>query len=305
PSPPRHGPGWLALRDGGLSGVAAGEPPGRPGSAAAPTGDDPRVPSGDGTGRPDPDGSSPDPDGSSPDPDRSSPDSDRSAPDPHRSAPAPAPDPGRAGGGPTWAHVAVAAAAVAFTAFAAGLFVARDRPPGATSVEVGFLQDMITHHDQALRVAALTIAYGDDPTVRSYANEVVAFQSYEIGLMTEKLRAWGHRRGERSGEAMAWMGMPVPVEQMPGLLSDEQMDDIRAARGGASDRLFLELMAEHHRGGLHMAEAAASLAGDDEVAALAARMARNQAGEINEYRMAAEALGLDLDIPPARVPAGG
>ena len=39
----------------------------------------------------------------------------------------------------------------------------------------------------------------------------------------------------------------------------------------------------------------AELASNDRVAALAARIERNQAGEINEYRLRAEALGLDLD----------
>ena len=31
-------------------------------------------------------------------------------------------------------------------------------------------------------------------------------------------------------------------------------------------------------------------------------MERNQAGEINEYRVTAETLGLDLEIEPAAVP---
>jgi hypothetical protein len=34
-------------------------------------------------------------------------------------------------------------------------------------------------------------------------------------------------------------------------------------------------------------------------------MERNQAGEINEYRGTAEALGFDLDIAPASVPTDG
>ena len=53
---------------------------------------------------------------------------------------------------------------------------------------------------------------------------------------------------------MAWMGMPVPLDQMPGLATDEQMKQLRDASGAESDKLFLELMAAHHRGGVHMAE---------------------------------------------------
>jgi uncharacterized protein (DUF305 family) len=211
-------------------------------------------------------------------------------------------DGGQGVAGLSWARVAVLGAALAFLGFAVGFFVTRDQPPSADSADVGFLQDMITHHDQALGVAALTVAYGENPSVRTFAREVLTQQSYEVGVMTQMLAEWGFSRDERSDEAMAWMGMPVPVEQMPGLLTDEQLAAVDEARGAELDQLFLELMAEHHRGGLHMAQGGAELADDDEVAELAARLERNQAGEINEYRQTAERLGMDIDIPPADVP---
>ena len=204
--------------------------------------------------------------------------------------------------GLSWAKVAVLGAALIFLGFAIGFTVTRDRSPGADSADVGFLQDMLTHHDQALGVATLTVAYGEDPTVRSYAREVLTFQSYEIGIMTQTLSDWGFSRADRPDEAMAWMDMAVPVEQMPGLLTEEQLDQVNDAGGAELDRLFLELMAEHHRGGLHMAQEGAARASDDGVVALASRIARNQAGEINEYRATARALGLDVDIAPASVP---
>jgi uncharacterized protein (DUF305 family) len=202
-----------------------------------------------------------------------------------------------------WAKQAILAAALVFVGIAIGLVVARDRPPGEGSVDVGFLQDMLTHHDQALGVATLAVANGEDPTVRSYAREILVFQGYEIGVMTQTLDDWGYSRSGRSEQAMAWMDMPVPVEQMPGLLTDEQLDQLQAASGAELDALFLDLMADHHRGGLDMAEYAAVNAGDADVRELAARIARNQAGEINEYRALAERNGYDIEIDPASVPA--
>jgi uncharacterized protein (DUF305 family) len=204
--------------------------------------------------------------------------------------------------GLSWGRALVLAVAVGFLGFAVALVVNRDRPPGPDSVDVGFLQDMLTHHDQALGVATLTIAEGEDPVVRSFAREVLTEQAYETGVMTQKLDDWGYSRQERSDQAMAWMGMAVPVADMPGLLSQEELDQINAASGREIDALFLEKMAEHHRGGLHMAQYAAEHAGDADVRALAARMVRNQSGEINEYRLAARQRGFDVDIPPASVP---
>jgi uncharacterized protein (DUF305 family) len=215
---------------------------------------------------------------------------------------APEDEGGGGGGGLSWSRVAVLAVAVAFLGFAIGRFVTQDRPPGADSVDVGFLQDMLTHHDQALGIATLELGNGSDPVVRSFASEVLQEQSYETGVMTQKLAHWGYSRDDRSDEAMAWMGMPVPVAQMPGLLTAAEMDQIKAARGTDLDKLFLQKMAEHHRGGLHMAQYAAAKAGDPQLRALAARMVRNQSGEINEYRLAAQEKGWDLNIAPASVP---
>jgi len=205
-------------------------------------------------------------------------------------------------GGLTWGNVAILGVALAFLGFAVGLFVTRDDPPGPGSVDVGFLQDMSTHHDQGIGVARLVAAYGEDPTVRSYAREIIAAQSYELGRMSQMLADWGYSRDERPDEAMGWMGMPVPVDQMPGLLTPDQLAQVDAARGAELDALFLDLMAEHHRGGLHMAAEAAQEADDEAIREMAARMEHAQAGEINEYRLTAEDLGLDLDIPGADVP---
>jgi uncharacterized protein (DUF305 family) len=203
-----------------------------------------------------------------------------------------------------WAKVAILGAALAFLGFAVGLVVTRDRPPGKGSVDVGFYQDMLTHHEQAIGVAALVIGNGADPIVRSYAQEILTFQGYEIGVMTQRLADWGYSPSDRSDQAMGWMDMAVPLDRMPGLLTRTQMSRLRAAKGTALDQLFLEYMAEHHRGGLHMAEYASVYAHDKGVRDLAARIARNQAIEINEYRLLARRKGYDIHIEPAVVPSG-
>jgi uncharacterized protein (DUF305 family) len=204
-------------------------------------------------------------------------------------------------GGLSWGRVVVLVAAVAFLGFAVGMFVSRDRPPGEGSVDVGFYRDMIAHHEQALSLATLHLANGENATVRSYAREVLTFQSYEIGVMLQTLSDWGYS-SEQSGEAMVWMDMPEAADQMPGYLSADQIDAMNDARGREADSMFLDLMAEHHRGGLHMAEYAAGHADDSGVREMAARMAHNQAQEINEYRETARRLDYDITIEPSDVP---
>jgi uncharacterized protein (DUF305 family) len=205
--------------------------------------------------------------------------------------------------GPSWAQAIVLAAAVGFLGFALGMFIwNRDQSPGSDSVDVGFLQDMISHHEQALQMATLELANGSDPTTLAFAREVLQFQSMEIGSMDRLLSDYDASKGSPGRDAMAWMGMATPVDQMPGMATEEQMDALRDARGSASDALFLELMAEHHRGGIHMAEYAGDHASTEKVRALAEAYAYNQAIEINEYASLAKRLGLPITITEIEVP---
>jgi uncharacterized protein (DUF305 family) len=206
--------------------------------------------------------------------------------------------------GLSWGRALALGAALAFLGFAVGMVVTRDRPPGEGSVDVGFYQDMVTHHEQALGVATVEVGNGADPVVRSFAREVLTFQSYEVGVMRQTLSDWGYSTADRPDEAMAWMGMePVPVEEMPGYLSDEELESMTQAEGSEADELFLELMADHHRGGLHMAVEAAERASDDGVRNLAETMVRNQAHEIEEYRQWALDHDYDVEIAPPEAPA--
>jgi uncharacterized protein (DUF305 family) len=207
--------------------------------------------------------------------------------------------------GLTWPNVAVLGLALLFLGFAVGLFVRRDTSPSASSVDVGFYQDMTYHHEQALEMATIELGKGTVTEVRNLAMEVLNFQAYEIGWMDHGLQDWGFRRRDDSGTAMAWMGMELPVDQMPGLATEEQMDAFRAAEGSDVDAQFLELMAAHHLGGLHMAEFAAANAESGDVREWAGRMARNQAIEINEYAAAAERSGLPVTIEQVEVPGEG
>lgn len=171
-----------------------------------------------------------------------------------------------------------------YLAGAVGYFIGtRDTgAPGPNSVDVGFLQDMITHHEQAIQMSMTEIVEGAEPGVQTFAREIVLFQSYEIGLMDRRLGEWGYRREQRSDTAMRWMDMPVAAEDMPGRPSDAEMEAFGDFTGRDVDGRFLKLMQDHHAGGVHMAAYAAEHASDPFVRELAARMARNQRIEIGE-----------------------
>lgn len=203
-------------------------------------------------------------------------------------------------GGPrlSWGRLVLLVAAFCFLAGAVGYFLAQDHPPAKASVDVGFSLDMIRHHEQAVQMALIELSKGESAVVRAFAQEIVIFQQWEIGRMDQLLSDWGYGRDPDRDTAMGWMDMPVPIAAMPGMASDEQLDALRSAQGAEADALFLDLMAEHHRGGVHMAAYAADKASSGDVRDLAARMARNQSVEINEFIQTAERLGFDIDIAP-------
>ena len=174
-------------------------------------------------------------------------------------------------------------------------YVLGSRPagrPGRDSVDAGFLYDMTTHHEQAVTMSDLELGNGEERAVTAFAREILSFQSYEIGLMDRQLGQWGLPAENPRSHAMEWMGMPVEAGRMPGMASEAQLARLAAARGRDADALFLTLMQDHHRGGVHMAEYAAEHARSKFVRALAEHMARNQRIEIKELEQAGARAGL-------------
>jgi uncharacterized protein (DUF305 family) len=196
-------------------------------------------------------------------------------------------------GGPTWMHAIVIALLAAFVAGAIGYVLGQGRPPSEDSVDVGFLRDMIDHHDQAVYMAQITIAKpGIDPTVRAFAQEVMIDQRWEIGRMDAWLDDWGILRGDPDRRAMTWMGMDTTVPDMPGMQPDDKVQALLNATGDDANRLFLTMMRDHHQGGVHMAKDAAEHAKVKKVRELANTMAKNQETEIREYEQVMVRLGI-------------
>ncbi len=190
--------------------------------------------------------------------------------------------------------IALAAAAVFIAVLAVLALGSRVDGEAADSVDVGFLQDMTYHHRQAIQLGLTGADHATDHSVRHFAQEAIVAQQWEIGYMTALLEDWGYSTGSDDRDAMEWMNMRSALEQMPGIIPAEQMDAFADMTGSDSDRAFITLMTEHHRGGIHMAEYAARHANDPRVRGLAARMARVQRAEIAQYDARARELGFSL-----------
>lgn len=201
---------------------------------------------------------------------------------------------------------AVAVAIVATVVFAAGArwAAAGDTPSDAFGgVDIGFLQDMTDHHNQAIVIARSYLRNNPNGGAATYANEVLLFQVRELDTMIRWLAEIDLGSGPAERTAMTWMGMAATVSAMPGMQTPQRLDELAEASGANADELFFEMMGEHHLGGAHMAEFAATQARHSDVRAFATTMARNQRIEVVEYRQAAKRLGLTVTIADPPLPA--
>ncbi|HZU32157.1 MAG TPA: DUF305 domain-containing protein [Candidatus Angelobacter sp.] len=124
--------------------------------------------------------------------------------------------------------------------------------PPRSQAEVEFMQGMIMHHSQAVEMTALIASHTENKELRSLGARISSSQTDEIKFM----KRWLAARGESISMSMPGMqdmdmahhSMPL----MPGMLTPEQMDALRKAKGAEFDRLFLTGMIQHHNGALTM-----------------------------------------------------
>ncbi len=109
------------------------------------------------------------------------------------------------------------------------------------------------------------------------------FQTRDMGWMRDWLAEEGYAPGEPDRIAMQWMNEPVPVAEMTGMQTPERLAELADARGTDADRLFFEIMTDHHLGGVHMADHAAANGARQEITDFAASVSRNQRIEVVEY----------------------
>ena len=114
--------------------------------------------------------------------------------------------------------------------------------------DIQFLQGMIPHHAQAKEMSALAESRTNNEAILAVAARITLSQDDEIAMMQE----WLDDRGlevtaEDAHHQSGFM-------RMAGMLTDEEMAELAAARGSDFDRLYLESMIQHHQGALDMVE---------------------------------------------------
>ncbi|MGH7555131.1 MAG: DUF305 domain-containing protein, partial [Longimicrobiales bacterium] len=152
----------------------------------------------------------------------------------------------------------------------------------------------IPHHAQAVLIAGWAPTHGASQDVRILCERIVVGQRDEIALM----QSWLRDRGETVPPAnathlrMTMDGMEHDM-LMPGMLNEEELKQLDAARGTGFDRLFLTFMIRHHEGAITMVDQLLDSSGaaqDEVVFRLSADVFADQTTEIARMEQMLEAL---------------
>ena len=157
------------------------------------------------------------------------------------------------------------------------------------AADVKFATDMIQHHAQALAMVALTDGRPLDPAMKKLTEQIRDAQAPEIETMTGWLTNWGqkvpatvndHVHGGHDMDGMD-MGSGTGTD-MPGMMTSEQMDQLKNASDAEFQDMWLQMMQDHHRGAIEMAQDEVKKGTFNDAIALAKQIASSQQQEIDK-----------------------
>lgn len=124
-----------------------------------------------------------------------------------------------------------------------------------TAADVQFMTGMISHHAQAIVMAKMAPTHGASKSVQTLCERIINSQNDEIALMQNWLRDRDRPVPEAKPLPMKMMMNGHEMDMlMPGMLTDDQMKALDAARGVSFDTLFLRGMIQHHQGAITMVQ---------------------------------------------------
>lgn len=137
-----------------------------------------------------------------------------------------------------------------------------------SSADINFAEMMIPHHEQALLMSEIALSNSESEEIRELATQIRDAQDPEI----EQMKSWP-----------AVNPTLHAGHTMDGMLTESEINQLRAATGPEFDRLFLTGMIKHHQGAIDMAQPVVD-SKNSEVQLLAREIITAQEAEITLMR---------------------
>ncbi|WP_327318681.1 DUF305 domain-containing protein [Streptomyces sp. NBC_01235] len=143
--------------------------------------------------------------------------------------------------------------------------------------DVSFAQMMIPHHEQALEMAKLAAERASDSEVKDIATKIEKAQDPEIKTMTGWLKSWNK---------------PTATDSMPGMdhgsgdgmMPDADMEHLTSMKGAEFDKMFADMMIEHHNGAIGMAQDEQKNGKNADAVKMAGDIVEGQSAEVKQLQ---------------------
>lgn len=136
-----------------------------------------------------------------------------------------------------------------------------------TAADIKFMTEMIGHHAQAILISRWAPTHGADPEIRTLAARIINAQTDDIALMRRWLADRNKPTPSVTPDGVHTPAPPDPNDphaahtmgghdhsMMAGMLTQDELDELNAARGEEFSILFLQRMINHHRGAVTMVQ---------------------------------------------------
>ncbi|MEW2401253.1 DUF305 domain-containing protein [Streptomyces sp. NPDC046862] len=146
--------------------------------------------------------------------------------------------------------------------------------------DVTFAQMMIPHHEQALEMARLADGRASDTEIKDIVAKIEKAQDPEIRTMKGWLDSWKQ---------------PTAMESMPGMdhgggdggdgmMSDADMKELKAMKGAEFDKMFAQMMIDHHNGAITMAKDEQKNGKNTDAVQMAGAIVKGQSTEVEQLQ---------------------
>lgn len=181
----------------------------------------------------------------------------------------------------TLAATAKTVASILLVGCSSGPTIDSDAPFNAD--DVTFVQEMIPHHEQAVEMSTMVTGRTVSAELGELAAQISNAQEPEIALMRSLLDEWGqdqpaamdHGSDDHGGHG---------GHSMPGMMSKEDMKSLETSADGMFERMWLQMMIEHHDGAITMSQTVLNKGKDPRVRELANAIIAAQRAEIDLMR---------------------
>lgn len=160
-----------------------------------------------------------------------------------------------------------------------------NQPAEVNGVDLHFLAMMTPHHQQAVDMSEIILAaQGTSAATADLADRIKVGQEEEIDTMVDWAEQWNqHDLMEQHSQHIA-----------NGMITPEQLDQLKTLEGEEADTLFLQLMHSHHAGAVAMTQDQIDNGGYQPLVDLAQQMIDVQTAEMREMEQLLEAKGESL-----------